>query len=67
MTVELKIEGMSCEHCAGRVEKALTAVEGVTEARVSLKPGSARVTGDALDVSALIDAVDRAGYTATSA
>jgi Au+-exporting ATPase len=66
MTVELKIEGMSCEHCVARVEKALTAVDGVSGAEVRLEPGSATVTGSALNVADLVEAVDRVGYTATA-
>ena len=27
----MKVEGMSCAHCSARVEKALSAVEGVGE------------------------------------
>ncbi len=34
--LRLPIEGMSCASCAGRVEKALPAVPGVTEASVNL-------------------------------
>jgi copper ion binding protein len=66
MVVELIIEGMSCEHCVARVEKALAAVEGVSEAEVRLEPGSATVTGDAVSEADLVEAVDRAGYTATA-
>ena len=29
MTKKLTIEGMMCSHCTGRVEKALSALEGV--------------------------------------
>lgn len=31
------VEGMCCEHCAARVEKALSAIEGVVSADVKLK------------------------------
>lgn len=66
MTVELKIEGMSCEHCVARVEKALAAVDGVTGAEVRLDPGSATIGGENIDMDDLIEAVDRVGYTATA-
>ena len=42
----LKIEGMMCEHCEARVKKALLAVEGVTEAQVSHKEGTAVIQTD---------------------
>ena len=63
--VELNIEGMSCEHCVARTEKALAAVTGVNEVEVRLEPGSATVTGENVSLDDLIDAVDRAGFTAT--
>jgi copper chaperone len=65
MTVELKIEGMSCNHCVARTEKALAAVEGVSRVEVHLEPGSATVDGEHIAVDKLIEAVDRVGFTAT--
>ncbi len=62
-TTELKITGMTCNHCVMHTKKALEAVTGVDNAEVSLEPGSAKVTGTA-DVDALIAAVKEAGYTA---
>ena len=64
--IELKIEGMSCEHCVARTEKALAAVTGVNEVQVRLEPGSATVTGENVSLDDLIDAVDQAGFTATA-
>ena len=34
--VTLKVEGMTCGHCVGRVQKALDAARGVIEAKVDL-------------------------------
>ena len=65
MEVDLKIVGMSCEHCSGRVEKALGAVAGVETVDVTLEPGSATVTGQGIDLEDLVEAVDRVGFTAT--
>ena len=44
MEKTLKITGMMCGHCEARVKKALEAVEGVTEAKVSHESGMAVVT-----------------------
>lgn len=66
-TIELKIVGMSCEHCSGRVEKALGAVAGVTAVDVALEPGSATVTGENVRLEDLVEAIDRVGFTATPA
>ena len=58
----LKIEGMMCSHCTGRVDKALNDMDGV-KATVSLEGYSAEVelTKDISD-EALVMAVTDAGY-----
>jgi len=57
----LKVEGMMCEHCAARVEKALSAVAGVKKVKVDLAAKTATVTGNA-DIESLKAAVTEAGY-----
>ena len=42
ITKEIKIEGMHCSGCSGRVERALNALDGVT-ATVDLKSGTAKI------------------------
>jgi len=62
----LRIAGMHCGSCVGRVERALLAVPGVLEASVNLAAGNADVTlieGTA-DVSALVAAVQGEGFGA---
>ncbi|BDF71533.1 heavy metal translocating P-type ATPase [Oscillospiraceae bacterium] len=64
MTMEKKltVEGMSCSHCSGRVEKALNALEGVS-ASVDLERKTASVTLSApVDDAVLKKAVEDAGY-----
>jgi Au+-exporting ATPase len=62
-TLNLPIEGMTCASCVGRVERALRAVPGVTEATVNLATERATVKGTA-GAAALIAAIDGAGYAA---
>ena len=64
---ELAISGMTCATCAGRVERALSAVPGVVRAEVNLATQHATVEGIAglLPAAALIEAVRAAGYDAT--
>lgn len=63
MKTTVKIEGMSCAHCAMRVEKALNALEGIS-ASVNLASGSATVESDGdIDRDRLADAVRTAGYS----
>ena len=58
----LIIEGMVCQHCAGRVERALNALPGV-QAKVNLSQKCAEVeSAGALDDEALKKAVQDAGY-----
>ena len=44
----LPIAGMTCASCAGRVERALTKLPGVTQAQVNLASERAEVIGSAL-------------------
>lgn len=61
--VTLPVAGLTCAACAGRVEKALRAVPGVSAASVNLATERASVTlAPQARISALAEAVDRAGY-----
>lgn len=65
---ELRIEGMNCGACVRHVTEALEGTIGVTRARVDLERGSATVEHRAdQDVSALVAAVAKAGYSAAAA
>jgi len=61
---ELAITGMTCATCAGRVERVLSRVPGVTSAQVNLATEKASIEGVGLLPSALIGAVVDAGYGA---
>ncbi|MBK6046435.1 heavy metal translocating P-type ATPase, partial [Streptomyces sp. MBT55] len=61
---ELMIGGMTCASCAGRVEKKLNRMEGVT-ATVNYATEKARVTfGEGLKLGDLVATVEKTGYTA---
>ena len=62
----LDITGMTCAACSARVERALSAVPGVSEAAVNLMTGVASVAYDPARVSpaALTAAVRETGYGA---
>lgn len=64
-TITLKVEGMSCDHCARSVRTALEGVEGVAHVEVDLSRASAVVSLDPLtaDLAGLRGAVDEAGYS----
>ena len=62
----ISIEGMCCEHCAARVEKALSAVEGVVSADVKLKKKLAVVRSrEELSNEVLTKVITDAGYSVT--
>ena len=58
------VTGMSCAACSARVEKAVSAVEGVTSCSVNLLTNSMAVEGDVADAE-IINAVKNAGYGAS--
>lgn len=65
-TLDLKIEGMTCASCVGRVERALRAAPGVLSAQVNLATERATVTMlEGVDATELVSAVEKAGYNAT--
>ncbi|MGH9803702.1 MAG: heavy-metal-associated domain-containing protein [Candidatus Acidiferrales bacterium] len=68
-TIELKIEGMDCEACAGVIRNKLLETPGVATAEVHYPAGHAVVRHDPqrVDANALLAAVKSAGYRATLA
>ncbi|MDQ9169235.1 mercury(II) reductase [Oxalobacteraceae bacterium R-40] len=64
-TLEFRITGMTCEHCANTLNSALTRVSGVERAAVSYAEQRARVVAKPdVQVDALIQAVREKGYEA---
>lgn len=61
---QYQVTGMSCAACSARVEKAVSAVPGVTACSVSLLTNSMGVEGTA-SADAVIRAVQDAGYGAS--
>jgi len=58
----MAIEGMTCNHCASAVRRALLESPGVRSAEVDLKKREAVVAGFGLDVAQLAKAVEALGY-----
>jgi len=59
--VTLDVEGLTCDNCVRKLERALRDADGVTSAMVNLEPGQATVEGSApaADLEAVVRA---AGY-----
>lgn len=62
-TISLPIEGMTCASCVGRVEAALSKVEGVNAVSVNLATERADIQASGqIDRQALVQAVEKSGY-----
>ena len=66
MITNLKIDGMTCDHCVRAVKNALQAVPGVESADVILAEGRATVMHEGVP-GALVAAVEDEGYEAREA
>lgn len=66
ITKEVYIDGMSCMHCAAKVEKALASVSGVADAKVDLvnKKAVVKLKND-IDNATLKATVEDLGYNVT--
>ena len=64
MEKSYNVSGMSCAACSARVEKAVSAVEGVDSCAVNLLTNSMVVSGEVSE-DVIIAAVEKAGYGAT--
>lgn len=64
INTRLRVDGMTCESCARRVEEALLALSGVERASVSLAAASASVDYDpeTIDVRQIYEVISAAGY-----
>ncbi|ODS32250.1 MAG: zinc/cadmium/mercury/lead-transporting ATPase [Candidatus Scalindua rubra] len=65
--VVLNVEGMTCGMCANAIKEELLKVEGVKDAEVSHPKAKAvvKVEADEADVDELIQAVEKAGFSAS--
>jgi copper chaperone len=67
MTLIYRVDGMSCEHCVVAVTREVGEVAGVQEVDVDLETKLVRVSGAAIDDTAVVAAIDEAGYDAVPA
>ena len=61
-TLAFQVDGLSCGGCVARVERALSALDGVAEAQAQLATGMVRVSGAELSQTQITEALDKAGY-----
>jgi copper chaperone CopZ len=67
MTLIYRVDGMSCEHCVVAVTSEVGDVAGVQAVEVDLETKLVRVRGAAIDDTAVLAAIDEAGYDAVAA
>ena len=65
-TYSFDISGMTCGGCTGSVQRALSQIDGVSHAEVTLRPGVATVMTDPSRVTPaqIESAITRLGYPA---
>ena len=65
-TLSVDDSGMTCGGCTGSVQRALSKIDGVAQAEVTLRPGVATVVVDAARVTPdqLVAASTKLGYPA---
>lgn len=65
-TTEFQVTGMTCSHCEKSIRSEVEQIPGVSGIAVSATNGHLAVTtaGDPVDSSAVLAAVEEAGYTA---
>lgn len=63
--LNIKVDGMTCAHCAKAVERSLTGIEGITEAQADFASGSVTLdyVGNKPQFDTLEPAVRKGGYT----
>lgn len=67
-TTTYTVTGMTCGHCEGSVRSEVSKLQGITAIDVSATSGRLVVTSESpLDDSAVLAAVDEAGYSAVRA
>lgn len=66
MKTQLRSQELSCPSCVAKIEKALTALDGVQTAKVHFNTGRIEVEHDPQTVEAqqLVDSVRSVGYEA---
>ena len=64
----LRVEGMMCNGCKGKVERALRGLAGVSSCEVDLEAGKAAVVYDpaAVTAAAMKTAVEEKGFAVTA-
>ena len=61
-TATYSVPDISCGHCRAAITSEVSTVAGVETVEVDLDAKTVTVTGEALDETAIVAAIDQAGY-----
>ena len=61
-TLTFSVPGMTCGHCEAAVKGEVGKVAGVSDVAVDLATKLVTVSGSALDTTAIVAAIDEAGF-----
>ena len=62
----VSVPGMTCGHCEAAVKGEVGKVAGVTDVAVDLATKLVTITGESVDLEAVVAAVDEAGFEVAS-
>jgi len=67
--IELKVDGMKCGGCSGRLQRVLEATDGVKRAEIVLETRQVTVEYDdaSIGVGVIYEAINDAGFSVISA
>ncbi len=60
--LEIKVKGMTCNHCKATVENHVGAMKGIDRAEVDLGTGKLRLSGEHIDLDRVKEKVESLGY-----
>jgi len=63
--MELKIKGMTCNHCQMRIKKALESIDGIEGAEVDFKKGTAKISvqdESKVNLEKIAEVIEDTGY-----
>ena len=67
-SIQLKVQGMSCNHCVQTIEKNVGQLDGVSQVQVSLTEGKVTVAFDEAKTNQaqIAEVIDDQGFTVVS-
>lgn len=65
---KIKIDGMSCNHCVARIEKAVSDLDGVEKFKIKLKDAEGKIKFDEtkIPLEKVMEVITELGYEASS-